>query len=73
MDVKIPEFFDFVTETFKYYKDYMTKESFINMFGWIVNRILKEVEKNIKSSGSADKENDSQTTAVKTTMSAQKW
>lgn len=63
--VKIPEFFEFVSEIFKFYKDSITEESFINMLNHLVRRILLDIPK-------GKSRTDTGTVVTNTTMAANK-
>ena len=44
--VAIPDFFEFIAEIFKFYKESISKESLLSIMRWIVRRIMNDVESN---------------------------
>lgn len=77
--VKIPDFFDFLSEVFKYYKKHISEEDFTLVLKCICQRIDKDVQ---EAKGDAQQENPfqnndssyqaSESHAVSTTMAVQK-
>lgn len=49
LTVNIMEFFDFVTEIFKFYKPYLSSEDFFKLFKHTVQRIYNEIQNSIAS------------------------
>ena len=68
LKVNIVEFFDFVSEIFKFYKDKLTDDDFCLLFRHHVERIIIEVKKILGPNNGEDLNPSS----IKTSMSAQK-
>lgn len=66
LEVNIPQFFEFVSEIFNFYKKHITEDSFINILNHLVNRIQLEVPK-----GKSKTKNNE--VVVNFTMAANKW